>query len=143
MIKLLAQYMKDIDWKILLSMNDKGKFNIILLPIAKVKDEALKDMKPVMINDLTLDELDSITSESLNKAMATVQSVVSNVADFEKDIAEREKLTKMVKLKREQAKNKKEADKKIAKESAPSMFEASKVPETVEETVEEEVSLDI
>ncbi len=148
MIKLLSKYMKDIDWKILLSMNEDMTFNVTLLPLPKVKDEALKDVAPAIIKQLTIDEVENMTSATLNKAFTKVQSVVSNVVEFEKGIEEQEKLTKMVKLKREAAKTKKEHDKKVAKEAAPSMFAESKVPAAVEEALvevveEAEVELDI
>jgi hypothetical protein len=132
MIKLLSKYMDKIDWKILLSMNEDKTFNIIAAPVPKVKDEALKDMNPVIIKRMTLEELDDITSDSLNKAMAGTQSLVSNVAEFEKGVEASAKLTKMVKEKREATKKKDEKDKKAAKDSAPSMFEKAK-PSPIEE----------
>jgi hypothetical protein len=140
MIKLLSKYMKDIDWKLILSMNEDMTFNVTAVPIPKVKDEALKDMAPVIIRKQTLVQLDEITSEQLENAMASVQGLVSNVVEFEKSVEAQEKLTKFAKDNREAKKKKKEQDDKAAKDAAPGMFST---PAMVETEPESEVPLDI
>lgn len=134
--------MEKIDWKILLSMNDDKTFNVTLLPIPKVKDQALKEMAPIILKNVTMEQLDSINSETLDGALTKVQSLVSNVADFEKAAEKSEELTKMVKDKREKAKKKKEKDEKDAEDAAPGMFakpDKEKTPKEVEEAVTDAV----
>jgi len=130
--------MENIDWKIFLSLNKNDTFNVTLLPVPKVKDEALKDMVPIILKNVTFEELENLELQNLESSFAKLQDMVSNVAEFEKSTEEKEKLTKMVKEKREIAKKKKEKDEKAAKDSSPTMFE-----KTEEKPATEKVSLDI
>ena len=145
MLSKLCKYSKDIDWHIILSKNPNGTFNVTLRPKPLADDEALKQFKPMLIPNLTPEQLDEITSETLDNTLSAIQKTVSNVMDYEKHVKEVAEKTKAAKEKKEEKKKQKEE----AKKAQSSIFDVTKAPEPepvqecVDESCETEIELDL
>lgn len=81
--------------QITLSKKD-GVMTVCVIPQGEVKDEAAKHIIPIVLSG-TADEMDNGFIDAITKPLMKTAGLISNVAQFEKDLEEAEAATKMAK----------------------------------------------
>lgn len=96
--------------QITLSKKD-GVMTVCVIPQGEVKDEAAKHIIPIVLSG-TADEMDNGFIDAITKPLMKTAGLISNVAQFEKDLEEAEAATKMAKASEEKKKKEEETKKK-------------------------------
>lgn len=91
----------------------EGILTVCVIPQGEVNDPAAKQIIPIVLSG-TAEEMDNGFVDAITKPLMKTAGLISNVAQFEKDLEEAEAATKMAKAAEEKKKKEEETKKKEA-----------------------------